>query len=82
MEGITIQAASPESAHAMLAALSRVHPSCAADECEVVISLSGSKGEIVAVLDALEEYVTTRATGPTRLALDGHKYVMEPGSAG
>lgn len=83
VEGITIQAASPDSARRMVVALSRFHPSCAEDGSEVIVGLSGEKGELVAVLDALEAYVTARETGPTRLRLDGRSYVLEAdGSAG
>jgi hypothetical protein len=82
MESLMVQAASPESAGALLAALSRFHPSCGADGCQVVISLNGDKDELLAALGALEEYVTTRATGPTRLELDGHQYVMEAANVG
>jgi hypothetical protein len=67
----------------MIVALARFHPSCADGGCEVVVSLSGTEGELVAVLDALEECVTARETGPTRLRLDGRNYVMEAdGSTG
>jgi hypothetical protein len=81
MEGIAIHAASTESAQGMLAALAHFHPELveAGDgRCQVVISLDGDDCEIVAVLHALEEYVTERATGPMRLELDGRRYVMEP----
>ena len=81
MEGIAIHAASTESARGMLAALARFHPELveAGDgRCQVVISLDGDDCEIVAVLNALEEYVTERATGPMRLELDGRRYVMQP----
>jgi hypothetical protein len=81
MEGIAIHAASTESARGMLAALARFNPELveAGDgRCQVVISLDGDDCEIVAVLGALEEYVTERATGPMRLELDGRRYVMQP----
>jgi len=81
VEGIMIHPASPESAREIIAALSRFHPELieAPDgHYEVVIGLDGDDREIVAVLNALEEYVTGRAPGPTRLELDGHRYVMHP----
>jgi hypothetical protein len=49
---------------------------------EVVISPSGSDAEIVALLDALEEYLTDQATGPIRLELEGRHYVMDPDGRG
>lgn len=81
METITIRAASPESARGMLAALSRFRAERvrrADGFYEVVISMKGETGEIVAILNALEEYVTARAAGPARLELGGRSYVMDP----
>jgi hypothetical protein len=44
---------------------------------EVIVTLGGSGQETVAVLNALERFVTERERG-TRLTLDGHEYVMHP----
>jgi hypothetical protein len=79
MKGIAIHAASTESARGMLAALAHFQELVEAEDgsCQVVISLDGDDCEIVAVLGALEEYVTERATGPMRLELDGRRYVMQ-----
>ena len=80
METLAIQTASPDSARAMLAALSefRVELVETAVGCEVVVRLGRGDSEIVAVLNALEQYVTARGSGPAHLELDGHSYVMHP----
>lgn len=46
--------------------------------CEVVFKLGSGDREIVAVLNALEAYVSQRAHGPARLELNGRNYVMHP----
>ncbi len=81
METLTIQAASRESARAMLAALSEFQAELIETvdgRCEVVVNLGRGDREIVAVLSALEAYVTQRARGPARLELNGRNYVMHP----
>ena len=83
METLTIQAASAESAHGMLAALSFFEAELVETpdgRREVVVTLAGDDSEIVAVLNALERYVTERASGPARVELNGRAYVMEPGA--
>lgn len=84
METLTIQAASAESARGMLAALSVFEAELVETpdgRREVVVTLAGNDSEIVAVLNALERYVTERASGPARVELNGRAYVMEPGAA-
>ena len=78
METLRIHAASPESGRAMLVALSAFPAELveSADGCEVVVGLARGDGEVVAVLNALEQYVTERASGPARVEVDGHRYVM------
>jgi hypothetical protein len=52
-----------------------------ADGCEVAVTLGTEGrdgGEIVAVLNALEEYVSERGRGPTRMELNGRNYLMQP----
>ena len=83
METLTIQAASAESALGMLAALSVFGAELVEStdgRREVVVTLNGDDSEIVAVLNALERYVTGRASGPARVELMGRTYVMEPGA--
>jgi hypothetical protein len=80
MEALTIQAANPESGRAMLEALSAFRAELMKDDgrCEVVVHLGRGDSEIVAVLNALEQYVTERGSGPAQVELDGHSYVMHP----
>jgi hypothetical protein len=83
MQTLMIEAATPESARDLRAAL-------AGFRCEVIQSEDGAQTicvqlgrgdrEIVDVLNALEVYVTHRGKGPARLNLDGHHYTMHPGS--
>ncbi|MFL5921580.1 MAG: hypothetical protein ACJ76O_12295 [Gaiellaceae bacterium] len=79
MERFRIQAASPQSAHAMLAALSEFRPELSetAEGCEVVIALGGAN-EVVPVLNAIEQYVRERGSGPAQMEFNGHAYVMHP----
>jgi hypothetical protein len=65
----------------MLAALSEFRAELLEDadgRCDVVIVLGGDDREILAILNALERHVTARASGPARLELGGHSYVMQP----
>ena len=85
MDTLAIQAMSSESARGMLAALSAFEAELVetpTGRCEIVVALAGDDAEIVAVLNALERYVTERAGGPARVELNGRKYVMHPGAAG
>ena len=80
MERIVIQAISPESGRAMLAALSgfRAELIESADSCEVVVHLGRGDAEMTAVLNALEKHINERAGGPARIELNGRPYVMRP----
>jgi hypothetical protein len=46
--------------------------------CEVTVRLGGDS-EVVAVLNALEQYVAERANGPARMDFNGRSYVMHAG---
>ena len=83
MERLRIHPRSRESAQEMLAALSEFHAELLenAEGYEVVVTLGrDGKGDeqIVAVLNALEQYITARAPGPARLELGERSYVMRP----
>ena len=81
MEMLTIYASSPATGRAMLAALSAFRAEMLEDgdgSCEIAVRL-GSDSEVVAVLTALERYVTERANGPARMDFKGHSYVMHAG---
>lgn len=83
MERLRIHPRSRESAQGMLAALAGFHAELleSAEGYEIVVTL-GMDGwgdhEIVALLNALEQYVTACANGPARLELGGRSYVMRP----
>jgi hypothetical protein len=63
----------------MLAALSSFRSELveSADGYEVVVGLPRGDGEVVAVLNALEQYVTERGSS-AQVEVDGHMYVMHP----
>ncbi|MGN6202515.1 MAG: hypothetical protein ACTHNY_08930 [Solirubrobacterales bacterium] len=68
----------------MLAALSGFHAELleSAEGCEVVVSLvrdGRDDGEIVAVLNALLQYVSERRGTPTRVELNGRAYLIGAG---
>ena len=80
METLRIRAATPQTGRAMLAALSSFRAELleSADGCEVVVSLGRGDEEIIAVLNALEHYVTERANGPARVKVYGKSYLLHP----
>lgn len=83
MERLRIHPRSRESAEGMLAALSEYHAELleSAEGFEIVVTLGkDGKGdkEIVAILNALQQYIAGRASGPARLELGGRRYVMRP----
>jgi hypothetical protein len=77
MEKLRIYAASPESARAMLAALSPFGAELDGWR-EVVIPLGRRDRQIVAVLNALEQHVTERADGPALVEIGRQSYAMHP----
>jgi hypothetical protein len=79
MQTLTIEAATPDSAFALHEALSGFRAELrVTDEGKsyVGVTLGQSDREIVEVLNAIEDYVMQRATGPARIALNGRKYVL------
>jgi hypothetical protein len=80
MKQLSIDAASPESASEMVAALSsfRAELVDGPGGPQVIVALDGNDADIVAVLNALQQYVTARADGPARVELDEKQYVMHP----
>jgi hypothetical protein len=80
MQTLTIAAASPESARALLEALSQFRVELLGDDAvgyEVTVKLGGSDREIVAVLNAIERYVTDRSSS-AQILLNGRSYVLHP----
>lgn len=79
MESLVIHAVSLESAEGFCAGLSAFDPKLTEAEpgrYEVGIPLRGSDRAIVAVLNALEDYVTHRGNGPARIEVYGRRYTM------
>jgi hypothetical protein len=79
METLTIHAASARSAQKMLAALTGFPAELVenGDSCMVVVNLGGN-GQIVGVLNALQQYVTERAAGAAQVEFNGNRYAMHP----
>jgi hypothetical protein len=82
MRAITVEAKSLESARDLYTALFAFRPALTGSDEQgyrVTVELgSGSDRQIIAILDALEEHVTERASGPARIELDGRRYTMHP----
>ena len=79
MESLTIHAASRESAEGFCAGLKEFKPKLIERKhghCDVEIPLVGGDRVLVAVLHALEEYVTHRGDGPARVEVYGNRYTM------
>lgn len=81
MQTLTIKAKTLESAHGFLTGLAgfRAELQEAEDGSYLVqIALGRSDREIIAVLNAIEEYVTNRAEGPAEVGLAGRSYTLHP----
>jgi hypothetical protein len=79
MKTLTIEARSLESARAIEAALRDFEHELMVEDGRYCVSVAvpaGNQG-IVALLNALQEYVQERADGPAHISLGGESYVME-----
>jgi hypothetical protein len=78
VQGLTIEAKSIESARGFYDALSAFHPEMLEDtDCRYRVAVQLiSNDRIIDVLNALEQHVTERDTGPARLELDGRNYTL------
>jgi hypothetical protein len=79
MRSITVEARSLESALGIVDALSEFHPELIGSDEEgygVLIELGSFDRQVIAVLDALEGYITNRNNGPARVELDGRRYTL------
>jgi hypothetical protein len=79
MRAITVEAKNLDSARLLHAALSRFHPELLGSDDEgyrVSVELRNNDRDIVPVLDAIERYVSERASDPARIELDGRQYTM------
>jgi hypothetical protein len=80
MRSISIEAASPESAHALSAALAAFGPHVSEQDpggLVVQLEITGGSSEIVAILNAIQEHLKARAEGATLIDLDGRSYLMD-----
>jgi hypothetical protein len=82
VKSLTIEARSAESALRLTDALQQFHPELSGTDklgYRITVELhDSSAGQIVAILDALEDYVTTTSAGPTALEVDGRRYTVHP----
>jgi hypothetical protein len=79
MQKLTVEASTSEVAQGLFSALSGFHPEIVDRPdggYQVVVSLRGSDGQIVAILSALEQHVTERGNGPARVGLEGRTYTL------
>jgi hypothetical protein len=84
LQTLDILAASPESARALIDVLSDFDAELSHTSdgsYSVTVRIDGDHAETIAVLGALERYVTERARA-ARLSPNGHEYVMHPDPAG
>jgi hypothetical protein len=79
MRTLSIEAASVDCAYGLCGALERFGAALedAAERPVVRVELSGGSEEIVALLHAIQEYVTMRPSGPTLIGLDGRRYLLD-----
>jgi hypothetical protein len=80
MRAFTVEARSLESARALSNTLSAFHPDLSgSDESGYRVTVELAGGDlVVAVLDAVQEFVTARNVGPTLVDFEGHRYTMHP----
>jgi hypothetical protein len=81
MQTLTIKARNLDSARGFLSGLAGFHAELVESDDGsylVEIDLGGPDCEIVAVLNALEDYVTSRAEGPAEVAVAGREYKLHP----
>ena len=81
MQTLTIKAVTLESARGFISGLGEFQAELVEGEDGsylVEIELGRSDCEIVAVLNALRDYVSSRARGPAEVGLSGRTYKMQP----
>jgi hypothetical protein len=81
MQTLTINARALESAHGFMSALTSFKAELVdADDGSYLVRVTMSRGdrEIIAILNALEDYVSRRAEGPTEVGLAGRTYKLHP----
>jgi hypothetical protein len=81
MQTLTIRAVTLESAQDFMSGLASFHAELLkADDGSylVQIELGGRDREIIALLNALEDFVTRRGEGPAEVGLAGRNYQLHP----
>ena len=81
MQTLTIKAVTLESAHGFMSGLASFDAELVeADDGSylVQITLGGGDREIIALLNALEDYVSHRGEGPAEVGLAGRTYELHP----
>jgi hypothetical protein len=77
MRTLTVDVVRLESAVGLCSALSAFHPHLIKDENQIRVKVTGGNADIVAILNAIERHVRSRADGRASLALDGQAYILE-----
>lgn len=81
MQTLTIKAVTLESARGFMSGLSGFDAELtSADDGSYLVEIALGRGdcEIVALLNALEDYVSHRGGGPAEVALSGRTYTLHP----
>lgn len=80
MQMLTIKARTLESAQGFMAGLAHFQAELLEDDGSylVQIALGGGDGEIISLLNALEDYVSNRGEGPAEVGLGGRTYTLHP----
>jgi hypothetical protein len=76
MRKLSIEAASPESAKGLQAALARFRCELREDALVLTVPLADA-AETIAVLNALQQHLLQLGAAATRVELDGQGYVLE-----
>lgn len=80
MRSLTVEAISLESAQRLYDTLSEFKPELTGSKEEgfrVSVELGSSDRQVLAVLDAVQEYVAERSS-PARVELEGRRYTLHP----
>ena len=81
MRAFTVEARSLESAQALYDALSAFRPGLSGDDragYRVSVALPNGDRDVVAVLNAVQQFVTERNDGPAQVDLEGRGYTLHP----
>jgi hypothetical protein len=79
MRSLSVGAKNREGAQALCETLRAFRPELDGNELDgyrVVISCKGLDRDVVAALDVIEAYVSSRNDGSASVELDGHRYIL------